>query len=94
MEPQARKKTTSGKRWLLYILKCSDGTFYTGITNDIQRRLRMHNDGSASRYTRSRLPVKLIYREPCRSRSLALRKEWAIKRLPRKEKEHYIRSNG
>jgi putative endonuclease len=91
---QTRKNTNSRKTWFLYILKCGDGTLYTGITNDMQRRLRQHNDGSASRYTRSRLPVKLIYREPCRSRSLALRKEWAIKRLPRKEKEHYIRNNG
>jgi putative endonuclease len=94
MSPQIKKNANSRKKWFLYVLKCGDGTLYTGITNDMQRRLRQHNDGSASRYTRSRLPVKLVYREPCRSRSLALRKEWAIKRLPRKEKEHYIRNNG
>jgi putative endonuclease len=94
MSPQARKKANRRKTWFLYILKCRDGTLYTGITNDIQRRLRMHNDGTASRYTRSRLPVKLVYREPCRNRSDALRKEWALKRFPKREKEHYIRHNG
>lgn len=94
MSPQARKNANSRKKWFLYILKCRDGTLYTGITNDIQRRLRMHNDGSASRYTRSRLPVKLVYQEPCRNRSDALRKEWALKRLPKREKEDHIGHNG
>lgn len=74
----------------MYILKCGDGTLYTGITNDMQRRLRQHNDGSASRYTRSRLPVEVVYSEPCGNRSRALKKELAIKRLSRKEKETYI----
>ncbi len=84
---KAKKKPS---RWLLYILKCSDTTFYTGITNDLQRRIERHNDGSASRYTRSRRPVKLIYFERCRNKSSALKKECAVKSLSRVEKEKYI----
>jgi putative endonuclease len=79
--------------WTLYILECSDRTFYTGITKDIGRRLLQHNDGRASRYTRVRTPVKLLYQEPCRSRSEASIKEAAIKSLSRKEKERMIRGN-
>jgi predicted GIY-YIG superfamily endonuclease len=86
--PKNRGKTSS--RWHLYILKCSDNTFYTGITNDLQRRLVMHNSGKASRYTRSRLPVILIYQERCQNRSSALKKECRMKSLSRKEKEDYI----
>jgi putative endonuclease len=77
-------------RWHLYILKCSDNTFYTGVTNNLERRLGMHNDGRASRYTRSRLPVILIYQERCRNKSSALKKECRIKSLSRKEKEEYV----
>ena len=77
-------------RWHLYILKCSDNTFYTGVTNNLERRLGMHNDGRASRYTRSRLPVILIYQERCRNKSSALKKECRIKSLSRKEKEQYV----
>ncbi|MEK6697481.1 MAG: GIY-YIG nuclease family protein [Nitrospirota bacterium] len=90
MSPQIKKNSNGRKKWFLYILKCGDDTLYTGITNDMQRRLRQHNDGSASRYTRSRLPVKVVYFEPCGNRSCALKKERAVKRLSRKEKEKYI----
>ena len=76
--------------WCLYLVKCSDGTLYTGITNDLQRRLDRHNDGTASRYTRRRLPVVLVYREGCRGKSGALKKEYRIKSLSRKEKKAYI----
>ncbi len=86
MNSLSKKKS----KWFLYILKCGDGTLYTGITNDLARRVRQHNDGSASRYTRSRLPVKLVYRESCRGRSHALKKEFAVKSLSRNEKEEYI----
>jgi UV DNA damage endonuclease len=79
------------KSWYLYILKCNDSTLYTGITNDLSRRLVQHNSGTASRYTRSRLPVSLVYQEPCRGRSSALRKEYRMKQLSRKEKEEYIK---
>jgi predicted GIY-YIG superfamily endonuclease len=85
-----KKSGWKSGRWYLYVLKCSDGTLYTGITNDPSRRLEQHNAGIASRYTRSRLPVKLIYREPCRNHSFALKKEYALKALTRREKEVYI----
>jgi predicted GIY-YIG superfamily endonuclease len=73
--------------WTLYILRCSDGSFYAGITNDLERRLNQHRDGRASRYTRSRRPVTVVYRESCESRSHALKRECAVKALSRKEKE-------
>jgi len=85
-------KKTERKRWSLYILKCGDGTLYTGTTNDIKRRIEMHNRGVASKYTRSRLPVKIVHHEPCRSRVDALKKEYAIKQFSRTEKESYIKS--
>jgi predicted GIY-YIG superfamily endonuclease len=74
-------------RWCLYVVKCGDGTLYTGITNDLRRRIGQHNGGTASRYTRSRLPVELVYREPCLNKSSAMRKECRMKSLSRKEKE-------
>lgn len=92
--PPVRKKRRAAAKWLLYILKCGDNTLYTGITTDLPRRIRQHNDGTASRYTRSRLPVKLMFSEPCRGRSQALKKEYAMKQLSRKEKKAYIRDNG
>jgi len=78
------------RRWFVYIVKCSDGTLYTGITNDLARREAQHNSGTASRYTRSRRPVKIVHQEPCRNRSSALKKEYAVKLLSRTEKEEYI----
>ncbi len=72
--------------WFMYILRCADGTLYTGITKDAARRTKQHNAGTASRYTRSRCPVKLVYQEPQRSQSLALKREAAIKRLTRRQK--------
>ena len=69
--------------WLVYILRCRDGSLYTGITNDLPKRLQAHGTGKASRYTRSRLPVRLAYQEPQPTKSLALKREAAIKALPR-----------
>lgn len=73
--------------WTVYIVECSDGTFYTGITNDLARRLIQHNAGRASRYTRSRRPVTLVYRESTGTRSKALIREEEIKSLSRREKK-------
>ena len=70
-----------------YILKCSDGTFYTGWTVDLDKRLKSHNEGRGSKYTRSRLPVILIYQEAFSSRKEAMKREYEIKQLSRKEKE-------
>jgi len=79
--------------WFLYILKCSDSTLYTGITCDISRRLKQHNNGRASLYTRSRLPVELFFLEMCSNKSDALKKEFAIKSKTRKQKMEYISLN-
>lgn len=74
----------------IYILECFDGSFYTGYTIDIQRRLKQHNDGKASKITRSKLPVKLIYQESYRTKSKALKREAEIKSWPRSKKEELI----
>jgi len=80
--------------WFVYLLRCADGSLYTGITNDLSRRLEKHNAGTASRYTRSRLPVVLVYQEALASRSLALKRELAIKSLSRRQKESLILATG
>jgi UV DNA damage endonuclease len=77
---------------LVYILRCADGTLYAGITNDLPRRCAQHNAGTASRYTRSRLPVELVYQESQASQSAALKRELAIKALSRRAKDALIRS--
>lgn len=69
-----------------YILKCSDGTLYTGWTVDVERRVAQHNAGKGARYTKTRLPVKLVYVEEQPDKSTALKRERAIKALPRKKK--------
>ena len=84
-----RKKNGAGK-WSLYILQCSDGSFYTGITNDLERRLKMHQAGKASRYTRTRGPVEMLYSETCGDRSSALIRECEVKEWPRGKKEKLI----
>ena len=78
--------------WFVYILRCSDDTLYTGITNDPKRRLAQHNAGTASKCTRSRRPVEMVYCEPVEDKSAALRREYAIKQLPRSEKVTLITS--
>jgi predicted GIY-YIG superfamily endonuclease len=77
-------------KWFVYLLRCADGSLYTGISNDVPRRLEQHNAGTASRYTRSRLPVVLVCQEAQASRSLALKRELAIKALSRQAKESLI----
>ena len=72
--------------WYVYLLRCRDGTLYTGCTDDVARRLAAHQSGRGAKYTRSRLPVALVYQEPCQDRSAALRRERAIKQLSRAQK--------
>ena len=81
----------SADPWFVYILRCADGSFYTGITKDLKRRHQQHNNGTASRYTRSRLPTKQVWQETHPSQSSALKREAAIKALTRQEKRALIR---
>jgi predicted GIY-YIG superfamily endonuclease len=78
--------------WTLYIVRCRDGSLYTGITNDLERRLSMHDAGRGARYTRGRGPVKLVYREACADRSGAARREHAVKRLTTRAKRALVAS--
>ena len=74
------------KDWLVYILECRDGTFYTGITDDIQGRLAVHNEGKGAKYTKGRGPVLLRYSEKLQGRSEASKREAMIKKMNRSEK--------
>lgn len=74
----------------VYMLRCSDGTLYTGYTDDPERRLRVHNAGKGAKYTRSRRPVELVYQETLEDKSAALRREREIKRLNRAQKLNLI----
>ncbi len=74
------------KYWYLYILKCRDGSLYTGITTDVVARLEAHRTGKGAKYTRGRAPLELVYRETCADHSAALKRELEIKALTREEK--------
>ena len=75
------------------LLRCADGTLYTGFTNDLARRLAAHNAGRGAKYTRGRRPVELVYWESFSNKSSALRREYAIKQLPRRQKLTLIQSS-
>ena len=85
------KPKPSGDRWLVYIVRCADGSLYTGISKDVKRRCQQHNAGTASRYTRSRRPVKLVWQEIQQTHRSALKRELAIKAMSRPEKLAMIR---
>ena len=80
------------EKWIVYILRCADETLYTGITNNLTRRHKQHNAGTASKYTRVRCPTRVVYRETQPSKSAALKREYAIKKLTRPQKEKLIAS--
>ncbi len=81
--------------WFVYILECGDGTLYTGVTTDLERRVHEHNHSpQGARYTRTRRPLNLAYHEVTSSRSEAQRREWAIKQLPAVEKRRLISAQG
>ena len=77
--------------WYVYILRCGDGTLYTGITDDVPRRLAAHRAGRGAKYTRGRGPLELVYTEEVPDKSAALRREYQLKQLSRSEKEQLIR---
>ena len=76
--------------WFVYMLRCGDGTLYTGITDDVPRRLAAHRSRKGAKYTRGRGPLELVYQEQVPDKSAALRREYQIKRLSRQEKEKLI----
>jgi putative endonuclease len=76
--------------WYVYILELSNKAYYTGITNNLDRRLKTHSDGKGSKYVRAHLPLTLVYKESCDSKSIALRREAAIKRLNHNKKKELI----
>jgi putative endonuclease len=78
--------------YFVYILRCGDGSLYTGATNQVERRLAAHQSGRGAKYTRSRLPVELVYLEEVKDRSAALSREAAIKRMTRKQKLQLIQT--
>lgn len=82
----------SRARWFCYLLQCADGTLYAGITNALDRRLARHNAGTASKYTRARRPVRLVWSEPAGDRAAASRREAALKRLRRDDKQALARA--
>lgn len=76
--------------YTLYILKCSDNSLYTGIANDLEARLEKHRQGKGSKYVRSRLPFELVYKQVVENRNEALKLEYRIKRLSRRQKLEFI----
>ncbi|MDP7078743.1 MAG: GIY-YIG nuclease family protein [Candidatus Undinarchaeales archaeon] len=74
----------------MYILECADGTYYTGYTTDLERRVSVHNKGKGARYTRGRLPVAIVFSEAYATKSEALRREAEIKRMTRREKRELV----
>lgn len=80
------------KEWVLYMLRCRDGSLYTGITNNLEKRLEAHRSGKGAKYTRGRGPLELVYTEKCEDHSAALKREFEIKSLVKAEKENVISS--
>ncbi len=83
-------KSGGQKEWTVYILRCGDGSLYTGIAKDVETRVRQHGEGRGAAYTRTRLPVKLVYQQEGLTRSEALVREAEIKAMPRSKKEEII----
>ena len=79
-------------KWYLYVLKCGDGTLYTGIATDVLKRLEMHRSGKGAKYTRGRGPLELVYSEECENHSQALKRECEVKKLTKDQKQQLILS--
>ena len=80
--------------WSVYILRCRDGSLYTGVTNDLDSRVAAHQSGRGARYTAGRRPVTVVYNEPAESKSAALKRELQIKRWSKAKKEALIKGDG
>jgi putative endonuclease len=79
--------------WKVYIIECSDQTYYTGISNDVEKRIDTHNKKKGAKYTKTRTPVKLVYQQSFETKSLAAKEEWRIKQLTRNQKILLINQN-
>ncbi|MFS0577361.1 GIY-YIG nuclease family protein [Sporosarcina sp. 179-K 3D1 HS] len=79
---------------IFYVLECKDGSYYAGYTNDLERRIRVHNEGKGAKYTRARKPVRCIYSETFKSKREAMQAEYRFKQLRREAKERYIGKDG
>jgi len=92
--PSGVSRAGGGQReasgWVLYVVECADGSYYTGITKDVEKRIETHNSGKGSKYTAVHRPVKLIFQEPQADYSAALRREYQIKRLPKSRKVRFV----
>ena len=75
-----------------YMLKCKDGTYYIGYTNDLEKRVKAHNEGKGAKYTKGRGPVELIYYEEYEEKNIAMRREWEMKRFTRSQKEELYKN--
>jgi putative endonuclease len=82
------------KQHAVYILECGDGTYYTGYTNELDRRMQMHENGKGAKYTRGRGPLKLLFHAVFQTKQEAMQAEYAIKRMNRKSKEKLIQEGG
>ena len=80
------KEVKKDKTWFVYILQCCDGSFYTGVTNDVEERMKKHASGKGSKYVNKKGFRKLLYAKPCSCRSDACKKECFVKKLPRNQK--------
>ncbi len=89
LEGEKRKK-----QWQVYLLECADHTYYCGVTTDLCARIENHNNGSASRYTRSRRPVVCVAKSPFMDKSRAFSLEYRVKKLPRKKKILWVKNGG
>ncbi len=87
----AKKKKPAKPRWTIYILRCADGSFYTGITNNLEKRLKAHSDGTGAKYTRGRGPLEVVHIESRASKGRALKREIAIKKLTRLQKQALLK---
>lgn len=94
MQSKEKRLRRKREKWFLYILKCGDNSLYTGIAKDPDHRFKMHAEGKGARYTRTRLPLEMVYREPCRSRTEALVRECAVKTLPKSKKLELIEAQN
>ncbi len=89
MSPKARTPKTKVE-WHLYVAECADGSYYTGIAKDVEKRIEAHNSGKGAKYTATHGPVQLVFQEPQADYSTALRREYQIKTLPKKRKTRFI----